>query len=465
LDHESTGSEPAFSVHKTYNPPNITVCIQSETLADALNHFGLGLSRTCDVLPLFEHFTDIYTWFMDQKRLAGRSESHWPRHLRELELFVVHFLLDYAIFHDAEKILPGSVSPAIRGRMQSGKILLDLDHLERAFDQPEQRTAVTYPHLVSLLSTYPRVSGRRVFSHVKDLSHSEGQTLHEDLGHSKGQTPQEDGRPWQLVIGVRKYFRDNLLALRSTQTNTNHSDSRPKDLSRLRIPTDPRNAWKDGVRIIRGVLRGHLPQTVEQGIRCIMTADAIRRNAENDSCTKEEYVPHVCDTQRTLTSQRFFRDLHRWRDVFKPEEDKRLFEEVIFLLFGRHLAKTPHIYHSDNLYHFQELFQNLLSETGIDKFESDCHGGTRLSVIQACYAEGVRASVDVQPGPVSTPDVDMSTHPPEKYKEIWNAHDFKVVELVATVIFCVVIAVLLCKSNPNAQSIRSNRPHQFYITQ
>jgi hypothetical protein len=178
---------------------------------------------------------------------------------------------------------------------------------------------------------------------------------------------------------------------------------------------------------------------------------------------KSMYLMSV--TQRTLISQRFFRDLHRWRDVFKPEEDKRLFEEVIFLLFGQHLDKAPRVYHSDNLYHFQELFQNLLSETEIDKFESDCHGGTRLSVIQACYAEGVRASVDVQPGPVSTPDVDMSTHPPEKYKEIWNAHDFKVVELVATVIFCVVIAVLLCKSNPNAQSIRSNRPHQSYITQ
>jgi hypothetical protein len=111
------------------------------------------------------------------------------------------------------------------------------------------------------------------------------------------------------------------------------------------------------------------------------------------------------------------------------------------------LDKTPRVHHSDNLYHFQELLQNLLSETGTDEFESDWHGGTRLSVIQARHAEGVWASVDVQPDPVSTPDVDISTHPPEKYKEIWYPHDFTVVELASTVIFCLVIAVLLCKSS------------------
>jgi hypothetical protein len=291
LDYESTGSGPAFSVHKTYNPPNITVCIQSETLANALSYLGIGVSRTYNILPFFKYFAGIHTWFMDQTRLAGQFESHWPRYFRELKLFVVHFLLDYAIFHDAEKILPGSVSPAIRGRMQSGKSLLDLDHLERAFDQPERRTAPKYtlPNALKLndFLIISRVTG--LFRQVVD---SFGR-LNDNRDHSKGQTPEEDGPPWQLVLSVRKYFHDNFLILRYNQTNTTYSDRKPKELSRLRIPTDPRNSWKAGVQVIRGVLRGHIPQTVEQVIFCIMTADAIRTNAKNVSCTKEAYVPHV----------------------------------------------------------------------------------------------------------------------------------------------------------------------------
>ena len=154
-------------------------------------------------------------------------------------------------------------------------------------------------------------------------------------------------------------------------------------------------------------------------------------------------------TQRRLTLQRFVRDLHRWRDVV-PVKDKHLFEQVVHVLWGLHLNKTRVVYQSDNLFHFQELFQNLLSEMGTEEFEdeSDWHGGTPLSVIQARYAKGSWISGNTQSVSVSTPDMNISTHRSEIYKGNWNAHDFEVIKLASTVIFCLVIAVLLCKSRP-----------------
>lgn len=397
---------------------------------------------------------------MDQKKYAARSESHWPRLLREFKLFIVHFLLDYAIFYDAEKIRPGSITLLIRGRMQRGKAFLDLDHIERAFDQPKWHNApkrkVPKSHLMVLLGMYRYKCDICGESDGFECDHSSWvacSSKYRDkfdiCGESDGQTLQEDGRRGQLLSSVRKYFHNSFLTIRQNRTNNGvpYSNRKPNELSRLQIPPDPRSAWKDGFRVIRGLLRGRLPQTVEQVIHCIMTADAIRTDAKIDSYTKEEHVPHVHHTQQRLTLKRFVRDLDRWRDVVQVG-DRHLFEEVVFLLFEQHLGKTPRVYHSDNLYHFQELFQNLLSETGIEELESDWHGGTRLSVIQARHAEGFGASADSQPDSIFTPDIDMSSHPPETYTEIWNAHDFKVIELAATVIFCLLIAALLCKSSP-----------------
>jgi len=152
---------------------------------------------------------------------------------------------------------------------------------------------------------------------------------------------------------------------------------------------------------------------------------------------------------------RFFRDLYSWRDVV-PKMDRHLFELVIYLVLGHTLEKKRHSSRSNNLHHFQELFQNLLKETAMDEVPSEWLGGTRLSLIQAYHAERSGIAANVESDRVLTPDLDMISHRSEVYKKDWKSHDSRIVKLAATVIFCVVIAVLMCKHDSQTLSCDAN---------
>jgi hypothetical protein len=126
------------------------------------------------------------------------------------------------------------------------------------------------------------------------------------------------------------------------------------------------------------------------------------------------------------------------------EEDCSLFERVSALLFNEQLPPKRLLErYENNLSHFQEIFQNLLSGMGLDELEFDWYPGTRLSVIQARHAEVKQTRVDIEAASDAKPDHKTSAHHSEIYTANWQAHDFRVVKLAATVIFCVVIAVCL----------------------
>jgi hypothetical protein len=197
-----------------------------------------------------------------------------------------------------------------------------------------------------------------------------------------------DPRLLQL-IRFRAYFYDQLSMLKRDPGIHDY------DLSRLKIPPNPRNAWKLGIRVVRNLLRGKVPNDVHEVIFCVMTAHALQEETSCYSFTQEEYVT-IIDPHELLTNeQRFFRDLCRWSDELEGIEDIKLFESVSNLLFGEKLGSLRRDRHCDNLSHFQELFQNLLSDTEVDVHNFDWLDGTPLSVIQARYAEATKTGVDV----------------------------------------------------------------------
>lgn len=69
---------------------------------------------------------------------------------------------------------------------------------------------------------------------------------------------------------------------------------------------------------------------------------------------------------------------------------------------------------------------------------------TQLAVIQAQHIENLWIPGN-QPESVFTPKIRNSNHRSEVYTEDWNSHGFKVIRLAATVIVCMVVAVLMCE--------------------
>lgn len=401
--------EPVFSVHKTHDPPNITMSIQSERLAEVLKPSGLDRSRKYDVLPIFEYFTALHTTFQDCKR--GFEEAHWPDVIRELKLFVVDFLLDEAIFSDLYDNGSGYISPATWGLMQQRKALLDLDSFEDALDHSEMPTATScekLPHASHQPKwEWPLNNSDDPFSHLKSSTQDEDRTpgatcsgwssdpcsencipSHIDhnnsfadsvtdavatqlkiqrclsefstpkptspssylqlfsqlecasefwhhstfeaekvvdevaptprrlvapkatesmpdlatyLAQSDRESLAEDRRRWQLVSSFRKHFHKSFSTLKQRRTSNAMSPSyrEVNELSRLQIPPDPRSAWKDGIRVVRGLLRGRLPQTVEQVIFCIMTAKAMRVESDRLTIRSIRYVLSIHHITKT----------------------------------------------------------------------------------------------------------------------------------------------------------------------
>jgi hypothetical protein len=251
----------------------------------------------------------------------------------------------------------------------------------------------------------------------------------------------------QQLIKFRAYFYKSFSTLEQHRTtDVNYYSQGVDDLSRLQMPTDPRNAWRLGFRVVRGLLSGQLPRNVHQIISCVMIANAMREETEYYKFTREEYVSMVEAYQR-LTKNSFSRDLCRWRDeLIAVEEDRQLFERITSLLFDVQLGPRRPNPHHECLSHFQELFQNLLSDVDLDESELEWHQRTPLSDMQEHHAEAVQNSAEIESGSNTEFDPKTSAHRSEIYTGSWKAHDFRIIKLAATVIFCVVIAICLGES-------------------
>jgi hypothetical protein len=378
-------------------------------LTQTLQPFGFDLSRT-DVLPIFEHFTNN-TEFMDRtEQFTSEADSDWPQSTRELKLFFVDFLLDEAIFSDANSIRPGSVSPVVRQRMLRRKALLDLSGLEQACDNTEQgfnpidkgspgvlhettpgerlekRDSASYG--VQSLSTGPqedvllvhgmestRESDWSAFAKSMDvLDHAFGKTdielfaigswcalvstthscayphaswllddspitcwgfsysprcaYHESKGRpyincicdefdpsnqatygssSSNKDAQERAQRWQIFSGFRKHFRKSLSTLEQHKASNMESNNmrNSSELSRFQLPRDLRSAWRGGIRVIRRLLQGIVPETVNQVILCVLVANALRIEDNTCSCTQEVYVYNLLLMATTDTAELF----------------------------------------------------------------------------------------------------------------------------------------------------------------
>ncbi|KAJ4356594.1 uncharacterized protein N0V89_004629 [Didymosphaeria variabile] len=232
----------------------------------------------------------------------------------------------------------------------------------------------------------------------------------------------------RLVFCFRRYFHERLSTLKQQPSNRARPYSRKSELARLRLPPEPRSAWKAGIRVIRRLQRGKLPQTVEQVVLCVMTADAMRSSTGAVSCIRNQ--------------DEFWRDLHRWKDVV-PVNDRKLFEQVVYRLWKQELDNSRKAYQSDNLFHFQEVFQNLLSDLNIEELPLNACNGKHLPFSQSDNANRSSAFRQSQSDAGSDTNESSSTHRSENYTGNWTAHDDRVILLAATIIFCVVIAVIM----------------------
>ena len=159
--------------------------------------------------------------------------------------------------------------------------------------------------------------------------------------------------------------------------------------------------------------------------------------------------------QPVLILGRFLRDLDRWKD-FVPKPQRRCFRQIVRCLWNFGLHNVRQTYQSDNLSHFQEVFQNLLSDMRIEELPL-CPAE---SLIQAYYPE--RPCKDLYDQSNSRPlsAGGKSSHRSETYTGDWTAHDYGVIILAATVILCVVVAALLCKYDS-----RNEQSSESYISQ
>jgi hypothetical protein len=137
---------------------------------------------------------------------------------------------------------------------------------------------------------------------------------------------------------------------------------------------------------------------------------------------------------------RFLDDLDRWRHILK-DEDKLLYDDIIFALWEKRPSGCPPYSHTNNILYFQQLFQNLVDATDVHNIP--LRNGKRLHSIQTQYTD---SSHSVTP---SVNNVDYGQKPPEKppdiYEERWKDTDGEVVMLAATAIFGTIIAFLLRK--------------------
>jgi hypothetical protein len=266
-DHKGAGQRPAFSIRKNHNPFQVTVHFHSETLIRFLwgcSDWPLGVLHSlhgCNITSILERFDDIQTCF-DAIARSFNSESDTERatEMRELKLFVIDFLLDETILSGIDRIGPDLLSSRIRCHMWGHKVLIDIDTLEFALGLQRQ----VYDSGTWSSPIYSAVNHR--LSSVTDGLHT--------VANSRSRLLK--------LIKFRTYFHKSFLTLQQHRAMC--------DISRFQIPADLRSAWRLGFRVIRDILRGKLPQNVQQVIFCVMMADAIREGTGFYQFTQKEYV-------------------------------------------------------------------------------------------------------------------------------------------------------------------------------
>ncbi|KAF2829140.1 hypothetical protein CC86DRAFT_185112 [Ophiobolus disseminans] len=291
--------------------------------------------------------------------------------------------------------------------MQKRKALLNIDDLQHIWDDNEQRSCFVVDDTAAGVVTP---------SDGSDTHHR-----HESVRQQR--------------LYQRMYWRYyGVFSAAHGFLNLRRRDKRIQDPTlnrsrRLRIPTDVWTAWKEGMRGIKHLLEGNLPRTPDKTILYLMVALSMQNVTEGYNFTREE----------------FEQDLYRWRDVLPSATDKHDFTKAIELLWGFRLKKRSPAYLSDNLYHFQDLFEKLLPKTEVDQMGPITHEGTRLSVLQARYSNSS--------SPVLEPLAEMTVHRSETYKGDWTDHDFKVILLASSVIFCIVVAIILAAGLRTSHSV------------
>ena len=170
-----------------------------------------------------------------------------------------------------------------------------------------------------------------------------------------------------------------------------------------------------------------------------------------------------------LIVYRIPKDLLPWRTIVLPKE-QALFDEVAGAIWGKKKAEecrqafgndyyqcdSPSVF--NRMLYFQQLAQNLISETGISRFETD-----PLSMVDGRLHTGqeqnIPRSTNTEEGAVTDPlstrhfpqrdwdqeDEDSRRSKPPIYLANWSDTSPSVVALMSTAIFGVVIAFLLSK--------------------
>lgn len=396
--------ETLFTVYKSRDPVTIQVSIHSPELLDILLPYGLqhryGKS---DIVPVLKHCSKIQELLLEINEKKRDLDSVMLA--IKLEFFFNEFLLDPAIFSGLAYesfSLDSSIQFKIWQLRQQRKALIDLNEIELM--------------IRSQWGIEPDVM----------LPVDPSKPVDQDEERRKSQT--------QMILGVRKRFGEKYTHLKEQNSRDVYSGPSQtlalRELSKFSTPINMQDAWKKAIQSIRQLLKDHLPDSVEGILYTIMAADAMRNT-----------------DHRTISESEVFRqDLGHWRNVVH-EPDKRIYDYMVFKLWGETPGTIPTIsssLDSTKLY-FQKLFQNLLSNTGVEHFSLEGLYGERLSVIQSRYAEGKPPSsgsdVDNKPGLRILSNASDHRSKVEKGKA--ESPDPQVLMLAATVIFSAVIAIFL----------------------
>ncbi|ORX97964.1 hypothetical protein BCR34DRAFT_577625 [Clohesyomyces aquaticus] len=407
----------AFSVCKQYETGLSVVRFRSERLKLCLWSYGFTrVDDTYEIHQLIKHYDKLYAVFESRREtktiLAG-----------ELQLFVHDFLSDHAIYDGLDiEVLhrTGILSCQHWQNIQEWKATMDLRDLERAFDESN--------------------------------SHKARQKLKNNIGvqgnPESERSVYETRRRARLVAILRSNFRKEMSKLRlGKQRILRNVENAP--IGKFEIAPGFSDQWRIGIQTISEILRGQAPKTVEEIIYCLMVGNAMRLKA--GSANLSEFVS----------------DLYIWREEVEVA-DMPVFDDIVSVLWRkicpRQLSFISFLRPRDGaiLNHFQEMFQNLLSETNIDVLAMEHEQGDRLSVINHRHAEASPPTLDTTEKSHAQACSGASSDGCSIYKKRWKRHDRAVLLLASTTVFAALIATLLLifhiTAAKQAMSILANEP-------
>jgi hypothetical protein len=179
--------------------------------------------------------------------------------LREIKLFVADVLMDAAIFSGLDKTRSYPLSRRMTRRMRNYKAMVDVESLQGVVTCADAQSD-------KVLNSDSINEGE---------SDVESRTLR--------------------LIEFQAYFYESFSTLEDHRMSS-------KVFSPLQIPCNPRNAWRLGFRVIRGLLSGRLPQNVHQGIFCVMMAHEMREESECYRFSQKEYISTI-EVGKRLTNE------------------------------------------------------------------------------------------------------------------------------------------------------------------